>query len=124
MRTDHNKLPYSDGELTWLNFNFQVYFLKSKNDDIRVVADELIKKFKTTAGIIKAFYPFQTSDGRPLVKRRDKGCRYQYWKLIRMTEAGSLKVLKQCLLKYYEARNGGESSIQIEVHNDGDLVEL
>ena len=117
------KQIYSDEELMWLKFNYDYCFLKSKNEEVRSISRELVGKYKSVTRIISAFYPYQPPDGRPVMKRKGKGCRYQYWTPIRMTESGSFRVLKQCLLNYCESVNN-MTSTNIEIHNNGDVVGL
>ena len=111
---------YTDEERRMLRLNYSLYFTGSEST-VRNVANALKGRCRDEAGIIKSYYPYQTPEGRPLKRYRDRSTGQQIWKEIKITGASSLQILKKCLFIFIDHKYGDEP--KIEIHNGGDPVE-
>ena len=111
---------YSEEERRILRLNYSLYFTQSKSR-VRDTANALKGKCRDEAGILKAYYPYQTHNGRPLKRFRDRATGNQIWKLIKITNPSALQVLTKCVYAFIDHKYGVEP--KIEIHHEGDIVE-
>ncbi len=111
---------YTEEERRILRLNYSIYFTRS-DSKVRDTANALKGKCHDEAGILKAYYPYQTPEGRPLKRLRDKSTGKQVWKLIKITNPMALQILTKCIYAFIDHKYGEEP--KIEIHNEGDIVE-
>lgn len=114
-------LFYTEEERNILRLTYSINF--TKNDGrVRDIANALKGKCHDEAGILKAYYPYQTPEGRPLKRLRDKSTGKQVWRLIKITSPMAFQMLSKCLYAFIDDKYGSRPNI--EIHNVGDLVEI
>ena len=100
---------YDEQERIYLTLSYS--FFTQHGSKVRDIANALIK----------AYFPYQTPEGRPLKKGRDKFTGKQVWKKPKITSAEAERVVKKCIFAYIDHKYG--DPVHIEVHEDGDPVE-
>ena len=110
---------YTEEERRILRLNYSIYFTRS-DSKVRDIANALKGKCHDEPGILKAYYPYQTPEGRPLKRLRDRKSGEQVWKLIKITNPMALQVLTKCVYAFIDHKYGEEP--KIEIHQDGEVV--
>lgn len=111
---------YTEEEIRILRLTYSLYFTRT-GSEARDIANALKGKCHDEAGILKAYYPYQTPEGRPLKRVRDKSSNKQVWKLIKITDPMALQILTKCIYAFIDHKYGDEP--EIEIHNEGDVVQ-
>lgn len=100
--------------------NYSLFFTRSESK-VRDTANALKGRCHDEPGILKAYYPYQTPEGRPIKRLRDRKTGNQVWRLVRITNPTALQLLTKCVYAFIDHKYGEEP--KIEIHQDGDIVE-